>query len=80
MNQQIITTKDFESYLMPMRIIYYDVYDKLSKLNLEYLNEQTISKLHNSSFNLSTFLSRKRIILHGKERKKFKYLPKVSII
>ena len=89
MQQQIDTAKEFEKYLIPLRVVYFDVYEK-NKTN----NDATSSRLGVSSsrislstngtfscdcsFNLGTFLHRQKLILHGKEAKKLKYIPKVN--
>lgn len=76
MNDQIRAAKLFENYLKPLRIVYYQTMSYLGEsLNLE--SGETNSNLY-SSFSLNTFLNRQRLVFHGNERKKFKYIPKVS--
>ena len=79
MNDQIQAVKDFETYLKPLRVVYFEPNDYIiDSLNLESGASNTRS--NSASFSLNTFLHRQRYILHGYERKQLKYIPKVSSI
>ncbi len=73
MNEQINAIKEFESYLMPLRL----VYSKTLKSELCDTGETNFDK---TNFNLRTYLQRQRLLLHGHEGKKLKYIPKVGSI
>lgn len=68
---QINAIKEFENYMKPLRIIY-------SQHIL--LNQNEINGNLDYSFNLRTFLHRQRLVLHGYESKKLKYLPKIVYV
>ena len=71
MNEQINAIKEFESYLMPLRL----VYSKTFESDLFDTGET-----NKTNFNLRTYLQRQRLLLHGYEGKKLKYIPKVGSI
>lgn len=93
MNDQIQAVRDFENYLAPLRVIYSNVntFNTLPKITSSKDDQANgASNNHNSnnnsnantlgtmgSFNLHMFLIRQRLFLHGKERNKLKYIPKV---
>ncbi|CAF0712023.1 unnamed protein product [Brachionus calyciflorus] len=73
MKDQIKAVKDFENYLKPLRIVFFQPKSDLS----ESLNLESGESNKYSSFSLQTFLIRQRLIFHGNERKKFKNIPKI---
>ena len=82
MNDQIASMISFEKYLNPLWIIFPRVlktYELVQSVNANGdVNKKEANEIQNISFNLSTFLNRQKLILHGVERKKLKYIPKVS--
>jgi hypothetical protein len=68
MNEQIEAIKEFENFLIPLRIVY--------SLSTQYQNKGNNSE---SSFSLRTFLHRQKLLLHGYESKMLKYIPKVKL-
>ena len=79
MQEQIDAIRDFENYLKPLRLIYVENFFLPLKLQTQ-TGENSIVSTYEKSFNLRTFLSRQRNILHGFESKKLKYIPKVNRI
>jgi hypothetical protein len=85
MKDQIGAIKEFENYLMPLRIIYSKVaFDSLQQKLSAMSNtsrmkdyKDYLESKFDASFTLSIFLNRQRLLLHGAERKMLKYLPKV---
>ena len=75
MNEQINAIKEFESFLMPLRLVYSKTFE--SELGLSETGETNSDK---TNFNLRTYLQRQRLLLHGYEGKKLKYIPKVGSI
>ncbi len=73
MQQQIDAIKDFEAYLRPLRIVYSD------SLFTTTLSGPGATST-NSNFSLRTFLHRQKLMLHGYEGKKLKYIPKIIFI
>ena len=79
MNEQINAIRDFENYLKPLRVIYVEnFYSPQKQSTLPGESENAAVSIYEKSFNLRTFLSRQRSILHGFESKKLKYIPKVN--
>lgn len=74
MVEQIEAIKQFESYLRPLHTVYTE--NALDNYNQE--NSET-SFTNQLNFNLRTFLHRQRLLLHGRESKKLKYIPKVNV-
>lgn len=72
MQQQINAVKEFEAYLRPLRVVYSQNYFSNNYTN----SDGAIS--HDNYFSLGTFLHRQKLILHGSEGKKLKYIPKVN--
>ncbi len=77
MTEQIKAIKDFENYLKPMRVIYVDNLFLPQSYKFKTGENDNIISTYEKSFNLRTFLSRQRNILHGVECKRLKYIPKV---
>lgn len=92
MDEQIQIVKDFERNLMPLRIIYSEAASKNPLFNDTLTNNNNndneidskntkllkpIRKL-NFYFTINQFLHRQKQILHGKEARKLKYIPKVT--
>ena len=87
MNEQIEAIKKFEQYLVPLRIVFPRSFNNFSSqinsikqsADKSFNANKQRSESVNVTFNLSTFLYRQKIILHGYERKKLKYIPKVCL-
>ena len=80
MNEQIQAIKEFERYLQPLRVIYSWNSLKCFRKQQKSDENQIDIQIYDTSFNLRTYLVRQRQILHGHECKKFRYLPKVTLI
>ena len=86
MNEQIDAMINFEKYIIPLWTVFPRAHklnnnnnlDKSSNINGDVNNNESKNKTQNSSFNLNTFLYRQKLILHGVERKRLKYIPKVK--
>jgi protein tyrosine phosphatase domain-containing protein 1 len=88
MNEQIDAMINFEKYIIPLWTVFpralklnnnnNNNLDKSSNINGDVNNNESKYETQNSSFNLNTFLYRQKLILHGVERKKLKYIPKVK--
>lgn len=74
MDVQIACAKEFENYLKPLRVVYCQTITNPSQSS----NLATVEPHMLTSFSLNTYLIRQRLMLHGEERKKFKYIPKVD--
>lgn len=76
MDVQIACAKEFENYLKPLRVVYCQELSKTSRS----LNIETVDSHLFTTFSLNTFLIRQRLLSHGNESRKFKYIPKVNKI
>ena len=91
MSDQIIAARNFERFLQPVRVVFAkdsiktlskkfyleddeDTVEKSITSSAASLNDDTYS---NSTFTLNAFLNRQKYLLHGKELKKLKYIPKI---
>ena len=77
MNEQIDAIKLFENFMIPLRTIYPRALTTKNATEIASLNGDVNKQRNMSTFNLSTFLNRQKLVLHGVERKKLKYIPKV---
>ncbi len=82
MNEQINSMMSFEKYINPLRTIFPRALEANDRVQSSIPNGDVDNKeaneTQNLSFNLNTFLYRQKLVLHGVERKKLKYIPKVK--